>query len=163
MSALIKSPFKTSLRATAVAAMGLVAVGCASDLSGNTYGRSAVGVPAENFGGTLISYRQVKLDGTRSGVGTATGAVVGGALGSTIGGGTEERIAAGVAGAVLGGLAGRATEQGVSSSTAFEYTVRLDDDGRIVTIVQGDKQPIAAAGAPVRVLYGDRVRVVPAY
>jgi len=151
-----------AFRAAVVACLGLIAAGCTSGLGGDDYGRSGVGVPAEAVNGTVVSVRQVRIEGTKSGVGTAGGAVAGGALGSTIGGGRAENIAAGIGGAILGGLIGAAAEEGVTRQTGMEYTIQLER-GDTIVVVQGDDQPVALAGQPVRVLYGDRVRIQPAY
>ncbi|MEM6851927.1 MAG: hypothetical protein AAF527_09370 [Pseudomonadota bacterium] len=148
------------LRAMAIACMGVFAASCTSGLGGDDYGRSGVGVPAEAVNGTVLSVRQVNIEGTKSGLGSAGGAIAGGALGSTVGGGRAENIAVGVLGAIAGGLIGAAAEEGVTRQTGIEYTIQLER-GDTIVVVQGDDQPVALAGQPVRVLYGDRVRIIP--
>ena len=154
--------FRKTKIAGAAALAGLMLTGCASDLGGGAYGRSAVGIPQESLEGSVIDVRPVVIEGTRSGIGAGTGAIVGGSLGSTVGGGTAERIAVGALGAIVGGVLGAAAEEGGTRRQGHEYTVQLDN-GNTVTIVQQDTQPIAGPGSRVRVLYGDRVRVVPLY
>ncbi len=131
---------RTKFRAAIVAALAgaTLATGCASGLGGDTYTRGQTGVPQETVSGTLTAMRQVRIEGTRSGIGAGTGAIV-------------------------GGLVGAATEEGVTGQTGWEYTVNLDN-GSTVTIVQGDREPVSTPGGRVRVLYGPGVvRVAPAY
>ncbi len=151
-----------SMRAALAAAFALFALSaCSGGLSGSDYPKSEVGVPAKVRSATVLAVRAVKLDGGSGAKGALAGAAAGGALGSTIGGGTEERVAAGVAGAVIGGIAGAAIERGVTGDEGMEYTLKLDETGETIAIVQGDPQPIAAVGQRVSLVYGDRVRVVP--
>lgn len=152
---------RTSSPLPALAAIGLaMAIGaCAPSVAGGTYSRGQVGDINNVDRGVVVSSRTVKIEGTKSGVGTATGAVIGGAAGSQIGGGRAENVIAGVAGAVIGGIAGAAAEEGVTRTTGIEYVIALDD-GRTITVVQGEDAPIAP-GTRVMVLYGERARVVP--
>jgi outer membrane lipoprotein SlyB len=143
---------------TFILGAGLIALsaalsGCASSTAGDTYSRSQVGQVNQAQMGTVVSVRQVKIEGTKSGVGTAAGAIVGGVAGSQVGGGRAENVIVGVAGAVVGGLVGAAAEEGLTRDTGFEYTVRLDD-GRTVTIVQAGTAPIAS-GTRVQVIFGE--------
>lgn len=149
-------------RAAAAAVLmtaGLGLSACAGGLGANDYSRSEVGNISRVEAGQVTSVRQVNIEGTGSGLGTATGAVIGGAAGSTIGGGDEERLIAGVLGAVLGGLAGSAVEEGTTSQQGFEYTIDLAN-GKTIVVVQG-ADVLLGVGAPVNVIYGNRVRVVP--
>jgi outer membrane lipoprotein SlyB len=152
-------------RMTVVFGAGLVALsaalsGCATSTAGDTYSRGEVGQVNQVQMGTVVGVRQVKIEGTKSGVGTTAGVIAGGAAGSQIGGGTTENIIGGVAGAVVGGLIGAAAEEGLTRDTGYEYVVRLDD-GRTVTIVQAGDVAIAP-GTRVQVIFGERARVVPA-
>ena len=99
---------------------------------------------------TVQSVRFVKLEGTKSQVGTVAGGAVGGIAGSGVGGGRGSAVAA-VLGAVAGGMAGAAIEEGVTRSQGVEVTVRLDG-GRYMAVVQQD------AGENFRP--GERVRLV---
>jgi outer membrane lipoprotein SlyB len=153
----------SKVRALAIAGVVLATLGvsaCTSGVGGNVYSRGDVGNISRVETGTLIGARQVKIEGTQTGVGAATGAVVGGVAGSTIGGGDEERAIGAVVGAVLGGIGGAAVEKGTTGTTGFEFTVRLDSNGETVVILQG-ADIVIPIGAPVNIVYGDRVRVVP--
>ena len=138
---------------------GLVLSGCASSTSSDTYSRGQVGDINETMRGVVVSSRAVKIEGTKSGVGTIAGAAAGGAAGSQIGGGRAENIVGGIAGAVAGGLIGAAAEEQLTKGQGIEYIVELED-GRTVTIVQGADNAIPP-GTPVLVILGERARIVP--
>ncbi len=154
---------RTGLWPVLFVAVSLVLSGCASGLGPDTYQRSAVGsVRATDFG-TVIGVRNVTIEGTRTGLGPATGAIAGGIAGSTLGGGKPEHALGALGGALVGGLLGAAIEEGVTRQRGVEYTIRRSD-GQVVTIVQAEGGALIAPGQPVRIIYGaDRARVVPDY
>lgn len=141
----------------AAAAFATVLTGCAPGLGGSSYSRDQARREQTVRMGLVESVREVRLEGTRSGVGPAAGAVVGGIAGSTVGGGRGSAVAA-VLGAVAGGVAGQAAEQGVTSKRGVEVTVKLDN-GQMVAIMQeadetfrpGDRVRILSDGATSRV------------
>ena len=141
----------------AFAVFATVLAGCAPGLGGSSYSREQARREQTVRMGVVESVREVKIEGTRSGVGPAAGAVVGGVAGSTIGGGRGSAVAA-VLGAVAGGVAGQAAEQGVTARRGSEITVRLDN-GTMVAITQeadetfrpGDRVRILSDGATSRV------------
>jgi outer membrane lipoprotein SlyB len=141
----------------AAAVFATVLTGCAGGLGGGTYSREQARREQTVRMGYVESVREVKLEGTRSGVGPAAGAVVGGVAGSTVGSGRGSAVAA-VLGAVAGGVAGQAAEQGVTSKRGVEVTVKLDN-GQMVAIMQeadetfrpGDRVRILSDGATSRV------------
>lgn len=108
--------------------------GCAASNSGDVYRRDQTRQAQTVKMGVVESVRTVKIEGTKSAVGTAAGAVVGGVAGSSIGEGKGSVIAA-VVGAVAGGLAGSAIEEGVTRTDGLEITVKLDN-GSMLAIVQ---------------------------
>ena len=93
--------------------------------------------------------RQVKLEGTKTPIGTAAGAAVGGVAGSSLGKG-DGNIVGAVIGAVVGGLAGSAIEEGITRKDALEITVKIDG-GALVAIVQEADEQFRA---------GDKVRLI---
>jgi outer membrane lipoprotein SlyB len=145
---------RTILAAVAIAA---TLTGCAPGLGGSTYSRDQARREQTVRMGYVESVREVRLEGTRSGVGPAAGAVVGGIAGSTVGAGRGSAVAA-VVGAVAGGVAGQAAEQGVTAKRGLEITVKLDN-GQMVAIMQeadetfrpGDRVRILSDGATSRV------------
>ncbi len=101
--------------------------------------------------GVVESVRTVKLEGTKSPVGTVAGGAIGGIAGSSVGGGRGSAIAA-VIGAVAGGLAGSAIEEGVTRKDALEITVKLDGGGLIAIVQEADEQ--FNPGEKVRIVEG---------
>lgn len=128
--------------------------GCASSNSGDVYKRDQTRQAHTVKMGVVESVRQVKIEGTSSGIGAATGAVVGGVAGSSMGGGKGKIITA-VVGAVAGGLAGAAAEEGLTREDGVELTIRLDS-GELVAIVQEAGEEFHP-GDSVRLLEGDGV------
>lgn len=108
--------------------------GCASSLSGSVYSRSDARKVQNVQVGTVESVKPVKIEGTKSGIGTAAGGVAGGVLGSTVGEGSGSKIGA-VVGALGGAAAGSAIEEGVTRKDGIEIIVKLDS-GKTIAVVQ---------------------------
>lgn len=126
-----------------------VLAGCAPGLGGGSYTRDEARREQNVRMGIVESVRPVQIEGTRSGVGPAAGAVVGGVAGSTVGGGRGSAVAA-VLGAVAGGVAGQAIEEGTTRTNGVEVTVKLNS-GALVAIVQAADETFKP---------GDRVRIL---
>lgn len=124
--------------------------GCAASNSGDVYRRDQTRQAQTVKMGVVESVRTVKIEGTKSAVGTAAGAVVGGVAGSSIGEGKGSVIGA-VVGAVAGGLAGSAIEEGVTRKDGLEITVKLDN-GSMLAIVQEAGAEQFHPGERIRVL-----------
>lgn len=133
----------------AVALVTGMLAACASSNSGNVYSRDEARRAQTVKTGVVESVRAVKLEGTKSPVGTIAGGAVGGIAGSSIGGGRGSMIGA-VLGAVAGGLAGSAAEEAITRKNALEITVKLDGGGLVAIVQEADEQFNA----------GDRVRIV---
>lgn len=136
-------------RLLAVSLLTALLAACASSNSGSVYSRDEARKVQTVKTGVIESVRQVKLEGTKSPVGTIAGGAVGGIAGSSIGGGRGSAIAA-VIGAVAGGLAGSALEEGITRKDGVELTVKLDG-GSMVAIVQ-EADEVFTAGEKVRIL-----------
>lgn len=128
--------------------------GCASSNSGGTYSREQTRQAQTVKMGVIESVRNVKIEGTSSGVGMGTGAVVGGVAGSTMGGG-KGKILTTVIGAVAGGLAGSAIEEKATGKDGLELTVKLDNGTMLAIVQEADEQ--FHPGDRVRVLEGGGV------
>ncbi len=123
-------------------ASGLLLAACGVGDKNTTYERGQIGQQGQLFTGKIISMTQVDIAGTTENGGLA-GAVVGGALGgvggSAIGGGKGSALMA-IGGAAIGALAGAAAgsaaEQAATSDTAYEFFVRKDETGRMISVVQ---------------------------
>ncbi|WP_227818187.1 outer membrane lipoprotein [Nitrogeniibacter aestuarii] len=141
-----------------VASLGLA--GCASNLTGDSYSRDEARRAMVVRYATIDSMRLVKLEGTKSNVGTVAGGAVGGIAGSSIGSGKGSAVGA-VIGAVAGGLAGAAAEEGLTRSQGIEITVRLDN-GSHMAIVQEYNGENFVPGQRVRLVQnGSTTRVTP--
>jgi outer membrane lipoprotein SlyB len=135
-------------------ASGVILGGCAESLSGSAYSRGQAREVMEVQMGVVESVRHVQIEGTRSGVGPAAGAVVGGIAGSNIGEGKGSTVGA-VLGAVAGGVVGSAIEQGTTKKNGLEITVKLDS-GRMLAITQEADEEFRV-GERIRVLTGGGV------
>jgi outer membrane lipoprotein SlyB len=113
-----------------VAFISVFLAACASSNSGSVYSREDARKVQTVKTGVVESVRAVKLEGTKSPVGTVAGGVVSG-RGSAIGA---------VIGAVAGGIAGSAIEEGVTRKDALEITVKLDGGGLIAIVQEADEQ-----------------------
>lgn len=142
----------------AAAAIATVLTGCAAPgLGGGSYSREQARREQTVRMGYVESVREVKLEGTRTGVGPAAGAVAGGVAGSSIGHGRGAALGT-IAGAVVGGIAGQAAEQSFTAKRGVEVTVKLDN-GQMVAITQeadetfrpGDRVRLLSDGATSRV------------
>ncbi|MCR4301911.1 MAG: glycine zipper 2TM domain-containing protein [Sulfuricaulis sp.] len=127
----------------------LLLSGCAGGLGGGDYERGQTRGVQEVQMGVVESVREVKIEGTKSNIGSTAGAVAGGVAGSNVGGG-KGAIVGSVLGAVAGGVAGAAVEEGATRQKGIEITVKLDG-GRMLAITQ-------AADEEFRL--GDRVRIL---
>lgn len=138
------------LRLCLVLALSIAAfTACAPSRSGQIYSRDQARQEARVYYGTVLEIRNVKIEGTQSGIGAVAGGVTGGVLGSMVGGGTG-RILGGVVGALGGAAGGTLAEEAVTQKNGLEITVEMDN-GEIVSVVQEDD-------APFRV--GDRIRLL---
>lgn len=129
--------------------ISIAVAGCASGKGGDVYTREEARQVQTVQMGVVEGARPVKIEGTKSMIGTGAGAVVGGVAGSTVGQGKDAQIGA-VIGAVIGGIAGSAIEEGTTREDAMEITIKLDN-GRMISVVQGGKEEFKP---------GDRVRVL---
>lgn len=133
----------------AVSLLSLFLAACASSNSGSVYSRDDARKVQTIKTGVVESVRQVKLEGTKSPVGTVVGGVVGGIAGSSVGDGRSSTVAA-VIGAVAGGLAGSALEEVITRKDALEITVKLDGGGLVVVVQEADED--FKAGEKVRLI-----------
>jgi outer membrane lipoprotein SlyB len=74
--------------------------------------------------GVILSVRNITIDGSQSGVGTAAGGVIGAVAGSSIGG-RRDSIVGGVLGAVVGGMIGNAVERQGTREDGVELIIEL--------------------------------------
>lgn len=144
----------TQLALAGVLAATTLLAGCPASTSGGAYTREQARQVQEVQMGVVESVREVTIEGTKTPIGPAAGAVVGGVAGSTVGGGRGSAVGA-VIGAVAGGLAGGAIEEGVTKQKGLEITVKLDN-GRLIAITQNADE-VFRPGERIRVLTGGGV------
>jgi outer membrane lipoprotein SlyB len=126
-------------------------VGCASNLGGDAYSRSEARHAMSVRFAIVESVRQVRLEGTKTPIGTTAGAVTGGVIGSSIGKrGISSTIGA-VVGAVAGGIGGSAVEEAVTRGQGVEITVKMEN-GSYLAIVQADGGEQFQPGERVRLV-----------
>ncbi|RMN73247.1 Outer membrane lipoprotein SlyB [Pseudomonas syringae] len=142
---------KSALLVASFTAMALTLGGCTSNLTGDSYSRDEARNVQTVRMGTIESLRPVKIEGTKTPIGGAAGAVVGGVGGSAIGGGRGSIVAA-VIGAVAGGLLGSATEEGLTRTQGVEITVREDDGSMRAYVQQVQENEIFRVGERVRIM-----------
>lgn len=128
----------------------LVLGACASEKGGEVYTRDQVRQVQTFRVGVVESVHKVRIEGTKSPVGTAAGTIVGGIAGSTVGEGKGSDIGR-VLGAVVGGVVGAAAEEGYTREDGAEYSIKLED-GTYISVVQ-------ALGSE-EIVAGDKVRVI---
>ena len=125
--------------------------GCQSSLTGSAYTRDDARRVQTVRMGTIEALRPVRIEGTKTSVGTLAGAAVGGVAGNSVGGGSGRTIAT-IVGVVAGGMLGAASEEGLTRKQGVEITVR-EDDGRLRAYVQEvDNNEIFRVGERVRIM-----------
>ncbi len=135
------------LLATACAA-ALMTTGCAPKLGGSDYSVANVGDISRSLPGVVISKRVIQInasDPSQAGVGAGVGAGAGVLAGSTIGQGNGSLLAMGIGG-LAGAFAGHFAEQGLTHQEGFEYQVRMERTGEVLTIAQGAEPNIPVGG-----------------
>ena len=142
------------LRVAIIMMLAAVLGACASSNSGGVYKRGEARTVQTVKMGVVESVRLVKLEGTKTPIGTGAGAVVGGVAGSTLGGGRGQVITT-VLGALAGGLAGSAAEEGLTRKDGVEITVKLDSGNMIAVVQEADEE--FNPGDKVRVLEANGV------
>jgi outer membrane lipoprotein SlyB len=135
--------------ATAALAAVVLIQGCAPGMGSGSYTREQARREQSVRMGVVESVREVQIEGTRSGIGPAAGAIVGGIAGSSIGQGRGSAVTA-VLGGVAGGVAGQAAEEAGTRRKGLEITVKLDN-GQMVAITQEADQTFRP---------GERVRIL---
>ena len=137
-------------RLLTVSLLAALLAACASSNSGSVYSRDEARKVQTVKTGVIESVRQVKLEGTKSPVGTIAGGAVGGIAGNSMGGDGASGAIGAVIGAIVGGLAGAAAEEGITRKDGVELTVKLDGGGLIAIVQEADE--VFTAGEKVRML-----------
>ncbi len=142
----------------------LLLVACASEQGGEVYTRDQVRQVQHFKVGIVESVHKVRIEGTKTPIGSTAGAVVGGIAGSGASQGKTGQVAA-VLGAVVGGVAGAAAEEAYTRENGIEVAIKLED-GSFISVVQAankDEKEEIKAGDKVRVIESDGVARVVKY
>ena len=107
---------------------------------------------------TVLSVRNVTVDGTQSGAGGVTGAVVGGVAGSTRSSGREQAVI-GVVGAVAGAVIGNAIERSATKEDAVEILLQMKNGDRRAVVQAKAGENFNAGDAVIIVTTGGKTRV----
>lgn len=129
--------------------MAIAIGGCASSKSGDTYSRDEARRVQNVQLGTVEGSRPIKIEGTKTTIGSGAGTIVGAIAGSSAGQGKGSAVGA-VIGAVGGGVVGAAAEEGLTREDGVEVTIRLES-GRLISVVQAGKEQFQP---------GDKVRIL---
>jgi len=134
---------------------------CSTSPDKASYEEAGTILKADN--GVVISTTPILIKGPKSELGAATGAIIGGIAAKSIGSGDGKKIAQ-VVGAVTGGVIGYYSTSVIGEHNGFEYVIRINNVKDPVVIIQGvsDKGYNFRDGDKVTIIYGNRVRVVPA-
>jgi len=126
------------LNGVVILTVAALLAGCAPGLGGGAYKREEARREQNVRLGMVESVRPVQIEGTRSGIGPAAGAVIGGVAGSSIGRGRGSTVGT-VLGGVAGGVAGQAAEEMSTRRTGVEITVKLDRGGLVAIVQEADE------------------------
>lgn len=147
-------------KALCLASVLLALAGC-STTSPDIISRDDAQQMQQVLDGTVLAVRDVKVEGSQSGIGGAAGGVVGGVAGSTVGGGRGSIIAS-VLGAVAGGVAGNALERSSTREQAVELLVQLRNGERRTVVQARGEQVLQPGDAVLLITTGNKARVVKA-
>ena len=135
----------------AIAAIVVIASGCAHSSSGQSYPRYETRTAYDVEYGEVVGIRVVEIEGDASFIGVWGGAEVGRAIGSTVDDHSTRWVAQAL-GSVAGAVAGQAIERKITEEDGLEITVLLDSSDTIAVVQAQDVQ--FTPGERVRVLFG---------
>ncbi len=107
---------------------------------------------------TVLTVRNVTVEGTQSGAGAVTGGVVGGIAGASVGG-RRESAAIGVLGAVAGAVVGNVIERSSTREESLEIMVQLRNGDRRAIVQGKGSESFNPGDAVIIVTTGSKVRV----
>jgi outer membrane lipoprotein SlyB len=110
---------------------------------------------------TVLSVRNVVVDGSQSGAGAVTGGVIGGVAGSGAGGHRTGAVV-GVLGAVAGAVIGNAVERASTREESVEILLQLRNGERRAIVQAKGNETLEPGQAVVLVTTGGKTRVMKA-
>ncbi|MFV9925002.1 hypothetical protein A2G94_02860 [Francisella endosymbiont of Ornithodoros moubata] len=125
------------------------------------YSANSIGQVSQVEHGQIIDIQQVNIKGSDN-IGARVGGLVGGLGGALAGSGNVfTSIVASIGGAIVGGIAGGVTEDTITSSKGYQFTIKLDS-GRTIAILQEDKHDLNIGDQVTIYMSGNNTRIVPA-
>lgn len=134
-----------------IIALSTLLTGCMSNLGGDVYSREDARRVQQVQFGTIVALRPIKIEGTKTPIGTLTGAAIGGIAGSTLGGGKGAYVSA-IIGAVGGGLIGGISEELITRSNGVEITFNQDNGETKAIVQQVQENEIFRIGDRIRIM-----------
>ena len=129
--------------------------------SAPSYSANSVGQVSQVEQGQIIDIQQINIKGSDN-IGARVGGLAGGLGGALAGSGNIfTSIAASIGGAIVGGIAGGVTEDAITSSKGYQFTIKLDS-GRTIAILQEDKHYLNIGDQVTIYMSGNNTRIVPA-
>jgi outer membrane lipoprotein SlyB len=141
----------------ATVALAAALTGC-STTSPDVIQRSEAQRMAQIQDAVVLTVRPVKVDGSQSGAGAATGGVIGAVAGSSVGG-RRESVAVGVLGAVAGAVIGNAIERSATTEEALEIIVQLRNGERRSVVQAKGSEVFNPGDAVILTTTGGKTRV----
>jgi outer membrane lipoprotein SlyB len=111
---------------------------------------------------TVLSVRDVVVDGSQSGTGAAAGGVVGGVLASAASSRGAESVALGVVGAVAGAVVGNTIERASTREQAVELILQMRSGERRAIVQSRGDEAFRPGDAVILVSSGGKTRVTKA-
>ena len=139
-------------------AVALLLSACGATHSSSTYSRQQMGRAATVSKGVIVSLREVKISGTRSGIGASAGAAGGAVAGSYVGGSTRANVLGAIGGAVAGGIAGAVAENEATKTTATEFLIK-EENGDLIAVVQTNDDNLKPK-EKILIMRMDKIRIV---
>ena len=127
---------------------------CASSLEGDVYSRDEARQTMQVQWATVVSTKPVVIEGERSNTGKLAGGLIGGAAGHVVTDSNTQVLTTAV-GAVAGAMVGQAAEERMTRAQGLELTIKMDNNGETIVIVQEVKSVSDfAAGDHVKLVSG---------
>ncbi|ALB02080.1 membrane protein [Francisella persica ATCC VR-331] len=129
--------------------------------SAPSYSANSVGQVSQVEHGQIIDIQQINIKGFDN-IGVRIGGLAGGIGGALAGSGNVfTSVAASIGGAIVGGIAGGVTEDAITSSKGYQFTIKLDS-GRTIAVLQEDKHDLNIGDQATIYMSGNNTRIVPA-
>lgn len=113
---------------------------CSRDISSNVYTENTINTTYSTKIATVIDRRLVKVQENDKLKNNETGGILGGAGGAVVGSQASKgkgSTVTGALGAIIGSVAGGLVEKKLNTQDAFEYVIQVDNEKRLLTIIQG--------------------------